>query len=335
MVGRGRAAARVGACSVRGGRIDRGWRKGGPRRRALWLTLRILLIALAAYLLLPQLAGLEASGRALARARRWWLAPLVLALEAASLLAYGELVRTILAAGGRRVGRGLLQRATMAGYALGRTLPGGSLAALAVVAARLGDLGVPPATTAAAMVVLAALALRPALRHPQALGRVAERATALIVRGRLRRRLDPATVGGQVAQAAEGLRELTREPGLLGQAAGWAAANWLLDLAVLATITSALGPGVPLWGVPMAYVVGQWAAAVPLTPGGVGLVESATIAALAAGGVPAAVATASVLGWRLVSHWLPIPAGLVLLMTLRPAGLRRPPLEVEQESRTQ
>jgi uncharacterized membrane protein YbhN (UPF0104 family) len=299
------------------------------------LTLRILLIALAAYLLLPQLAGLEASGRALARARRWWLAPLVLALEAASLLAYGELVRTILAAGGRRVGRGLLQRATMAGYALGRTLPGGSLAALAVVAARLGDLGVPPATTAAAMVVLAALALRPALRHPQALGRVAERATALIVRGRLRRRLDPATVGGQVAQAAEGLRELTREPGLLGQAAGWAAANWLLDLAVLATITSALGPGVPLWGVPMAYVVGQWAAAVPLTPGGVGLVESATIAALAAGGVPAAVATASVLGWRLVSHWLPIPAGLVLLMTLRPAGLRRPPLEVEQESRTQ
>jgi uncharacterized membrane protein YbhN (UPF0104 family) len=206
------------------------------------LTLRILLIALAAYLLLPQLAGLEASGRALARARRWWLAPLVLALEAASLLAYGELVRTILAAGGRRVGRGLLQRATMAGYALGRTLPGGSLAALAVVAARLGDLGVPPATTAAAMVVLAALALRPALRHPQALGRVAERATALIVRGRLRRRLDPATVGGQVAQAAEGLRELTREPGLLGQAAGWAAANWLLDLAVLATITSALGP---------------------------------------------------------------------------------------------
>jgi uncharacterized protein (TIRG00374 family) len=264
----------------------------------------------------------------------------------------------------------------MAGYALGRTLPGGSLAALAVVAARLGDLGVPPATTAAAMaasgllsalvlalllpaaavlalaggrgagvaagvaglavlVVLAALALRPALRHPQALGRVAERATALIVRGRLRRRLDPATVGGQVAQAAEGLRELTREPGLLGQAAGWAAANWLLDLAVLATITSALGPGVPLWGVPMAYVVGQWAAAVPLTPGGVGLVESATIAALAAGGVPAAVATASVLGWRLVSHWLPIPAGLVLLMTLRPAGLRRPPLEVEQESRTQ
>jgi hypothetical protein len=70
------------------------------------LTVRILVIALAGYLL-PQLAGLEASGRALTHTR-WWLPPLVLALEAASLLAYAKLVRIVLVAGGRRVRRGLV-----------------------------------------------------------------------------------------------------------------------------------------------------------------------------------------------------------------------------------
>jgi uncharacterized protein (TIRG00374 family) len=339
------------------------------------LTVRILVIALAAYLLLPQLAGLEASGRALTHTR-WWLPPLVLVLEAASLLAYAELVGVVLAAGGRRVRRGLVQRATVAGYALGRTLPGGSLAALAMISARLGDLGIPAATTAAAMaasgllsavvlalllpvaallalaggqgasvalgvagvaalVVLAALALGPTLRRPPALGRVAERVVAVFARGPLRRRLDPSEVGAQVTQAAQGLQELASEPGTLARAAGWAAANWLLDLAVLATITATLGSGVALWGVPLAYVLGQWTASVPLTPGGVGLVESATIAALVAADVPGGVATASVLGWRLVSHWLPIAAGLVLLPTLHPRDrdVRPPPGDVEPQAR--
>jgi uncharacterized protein (TIRG00374 family) len=71
---------------------------------------------------------------------------------------------------------------------------------------------------------------------------------------------------------------------------------------------------------------------VPLTPGGVGLVESAMTAALVAGGVPGGVAAASVLGWRLVSNWIPIGVGLALLPTLRrrrqPAGAAR-----EQEAR--
>jgi len=122
-----------------------------PHRAAVWLAVLILLIALAVHLLLPQLAGLEASGRALARARRWWLLPLALGLEAASLLAYAELVRTVLRAAGQPVARGLVQRVTVAGYALGRTLPGGSVAALAVVATELRGVGLPAATTAAAL----------------------------------------------------------------------------------------------------------------------------------------------------------------------------------------
>jgi len=344
--------------------------RNGSGGSALRLALRILVIALAVYLLLPQLAGLEASGRALARARRWWLPPLVFGLEAASLLAYAELVRTVLAATGQPIARRLMQRVTLAGYALGRTLPGGSMSALAVITNELRGIGFPAAPTAAALaasglvssvvlvllfpvaallallggegggvvlgaaglgallVLAAAFAARPTLRRPEALGRLAERVAATVARGPLRRRLDPAAVGAQITRSAQGLGELAREPAVLGRAGAWAVANWLLDLAVLITITATLGPGVPKWGLPLAYVLGQWTASVPLTPGGVGLVESAMTAALVAGGVPGGVATASVLGWRLVSHWIPIGVGLALLPTLR---RNRPPAEAGQE----
>jgi uncharacterized membrane protein YbhN (UPF0104 family) len=349
-----------GEAEGRRGPIERRWwwKRTDSRRAALWLAIRIAMIALAVYLLLPQLAGIEASGIALARARRWWLLPVTLGLEAASLLAYAELVRTVLGTAGRQVARGQLQRATIAGYALGKTLPGGSMAALAVVTTELRGLGLPPATTAAslaasgllssvilalllplavllalltgygtgpalglvglaALVVAGALAARPALRRPQALGSLAERAAARVARGPLRRRIDPAAVGAQVNHAAHTLSELAHQPSVLRRAALWAAANWLLDLTVLAVIAATLGPHVPLWGLPLAYVLGQWTASVPLTPGGVGLVESATTAALIAAGVPGGVATASVLGWRVISHWLPILAGYGLLATLR------------------
>jgi uncharacterized membrane protein YbhN (UPF0104 family) len=333
------------------------------------------MIALAVYLLLPQLAGIEASATALARARRWWLLPLTLGLEAASLLAYAELVRTVLGTAGQGLARGKLQRATIAGYALGKTLPGGSMAALAVVTTELRGLGLPPATTAAslaasgllssvmlalllpvavlltlltgagtgpalgllvlaALVVAVAVAVRPVLRRPEALGSLAERAAARVARGPLRRRIDPAAVGAQVNHAAETLGELAHRPPVLRRAAGWAAANWLLDLSVLAVICATLGPHVPLWGLPLAYVLGQWTASVPLTPGGVGLVESATTAALIAAGVPGGVATASVLGWRVISHWLPILAGYALLATLR-AGHAPGPVVPAEGGRSQ
>ena len=56
--------------------------------------------------------------------------------------------------------------------------------------------------------------------------------------------------------------------------------------------------------------IGQMAAAVPLTPGGVGVVETTMTAALVAQGIPATTAAVTVLGWRLVSHWLPLAVGL-------------------------
>ena len=65
---------------------------------------------------------------------------------------------------------------------------------------------------------------------------------------------------------------------------------------------------------------GQLAASLPVTPGGLGVVEgSLTIALVAYGGIEAST-VAAVLLYRLVSFWLPVPAGWAVLGAL---SLRR------------
>ena len=52
-------------------------------------------------------------------------------------------------------------------------------------------------------------------------------------------------------------------------------------------------------------------AAVPITPGGLGVIEAVLIPTLVAFGAPAAVAAVGVVAYRLVNFWLPIPVGFV------------------------
>jgi uncharacterized protein (TIRG00374 family) len=49
----------------------------------------------------------------------------------------------------------------------------------------------------------------------------------------------------------------------------------------------------------------------PFTPGGLGFVEAGLTATLALAGVGGGAAVVATLTYRLVSFWLPIPAGLV------------------------
>lgn len=62
----------------------------------------------------------------------------------------------------------------------------------------------------------------------------------------------------------------------------------------------------------------------PLTPGGIGIVEGVLIPTLMGFGAPAQVALVGVLGWRLVSFWLPIPVGALSWLTLRRHRRERP-----------
>jgi uncharacterized membrane protein YbhN (UPF0104 family) len=328
-------------------------------RRAPRTALEILGLGLGIHLLLPQLAGLQATGRALARAT-WWLVPAVLALEAGSLLAYAELVRTVMRSVGEPAPRTLVWRTTLVGNALGRAMPGGSTTALAVIAGALRRAGLDPVRSTMALaasgglssitlalllppaaglaligghggtvalgaaglavaVVAVAAAARPALRRPAAIGRFAGEAVGLIARGPLQRVINPTVVAAAAERAVRGADDIARDHRALTAAGAWSAANWLLDLAALAVIATTIGRGAPLAALPLAYIVAQLVAAVPLTPGGVGFVEAAMTGTLVAAGSPAAAATATVLGWRLVSHWIPILVGLALLPTL-PGG---------------
>ena len=49
---------------------------------------------------------------------------------------------------------------------------------------------------------------------------------------------------------------------------------------------------------------------IPLTPGGLGFVEAGLTGTLALAGVPGGAAVLVSLAYRLVSYWLPLPAGL-------------------------
>ena len=66
-----------------------------------------------------------------------------------------------------------------------------------------------------------------------------------------------------------------------------------------------------------AYGIANVAGALPLTPGGLGVVDSAAPLLLVGFGVTRSVATLGVLAWRLVNFWLPIPVGALSYVSLK------------------
>jgi uncharacterized protein (TIRG00374 family) len=337
-----------------------------PGFSALRIALILGSLFLAIHLLLPQVAGLEATGRRLAHAS-WWLLGAALLLEVTSFAAYGELTRSVLASGGTKVGRWLMQRIAIVGASLGKTLPGGTTAATAVILRTLVSHGVPapPAlaglaaagvlssavlgvllvpssvaglasgqgtglalgAAAAAVVVVATAGLIPvAVRAPDRVVGWVGRLVRLVARGPVGRWVNPDAVAAGVSTGLRSLQGLATQRRAVASAVGWASLNWLADLAVLLVLAVTFQVAAALLSVPLVYIIGQLAAAVPLTPGGVGVVETVMIGTLTAAGSTAAAATAAVLGWRLVSHWLPILVGLALLPTLlrAPRGAGKP-----------
>ena len=88
-----------------------------------------------------------------------------------------------------------------------------------------------------------------------------------------------------------------------------AAANWVYDAACLVAAVLALGGTIPWPGVLVAYGVAQVGASLPVSPGGLGVVEGSLTYALILYGMPIKVAVASVLLYRVISFWALVPIG--------------------------
>ncbi|MEV6849168.1 lysylphosphatidylglycerol synthase transmembrane domain-containing protein [Actinoplanes sp. NPDC051411] len=102
--------------------------------------------------------------------------------------------------------------------------------------------------------------------------------------------------------------------------------NWLTDLLCLAATCRAVGLPVGVTTLAGIYLGVQIVRQVPLTPGGVGVIDTALIAGLTAAGATAATAVAAVLVYRLISCWLLLPLGgvaAVLLRRRRPEAVSR------------
>jgi glycosyltransferase 2 family protein len=78
----------------------------------------------------------------------------------------------------------------------------------------------------------------------------------------------------------------------------------------------AFGGSAPIASVAVVYLTGSALGSLVPTPGGLGAVEAALSAGLTAAGLPGAAAVSSVLLFRLLTFWLPVPAGWAALKYL-------------------
>src|SRR5581483_3874931 len=172
--------------------------------------------------------------------------------------------------------------------------------------------------TVGALVAAALLML--VLRRPRVLGPVIDglaRVSHRLVRWP---REDPKSLAIAVRRRLEAVT-----PGWSGLAIAmvWALANWALDLAALVCAFGAVDAPVPWRGLVLAYGAAQLAANLPITPGGLGVVEgSLTIGLVAYGGAEAS-SVAAVLVYRVISFWAMLVIGWAVVGGLTLVSRRR------------
>ena len=116
-------------------------------------------------------------------------------------------------------------------------------------------------------------------------------------------------LGAHVDRIVSRLAAVSLSARAIAAIAWWGVANWILDCGCLALSFLAVGVGVPWKGLLLAYGAGQLAANLPITPGGLGVVEgSLTIALVAFGGAETST-VAAVLLYRIITFWGELPVG--------------------------
>jgi uncharacterized protein (TIRG00374 family) len=328
-----------------------------PSAKRTWSRLRLPLIlaaatGLAAFGLWGRLPDPRSFLSAFTGADYWWVALAVL-LQAVSLGAFAWQQRLLMGALGVRLKARQAALVTLARTALSISMPAGGAVSAAYAVREYERTGIPREVGTASMIVsglasIGGLALLYVagfaalvttdphlLAGPRPLIVVAVLAAltfGAIAAGRrwMRRPARSAGtgfIGRTLASAREGWRA-----GASLRARDWIVSvlllgiNWLTDLLCLAATCRAVGLPVGATTLAGIYLGVQIVRQVPLTPGGVGVIDTALIAGLTAAGATAATAVAAVLVYRLISCWLLLPLGgvaAVLLRRRRPEAVRR------------
>ena len=318
------------------------------RRRARRIRRRILTLSLAAVVLYgvaPAVLEVLGAYRRLTDVDpAWWI--VVMAMSTAGSWCMCALQRLAL----NRAPWFPVATSQLAGAAFSKVVPGGSAAAAALQARMLAQAGLASAAigtglTAGALLLLAALAGLPLLALPAVLfghripdGLLQTGAiglgiflalfgigTLLLLNDRVL-----ATVARTLQVAERRLRRwragsdelperLFNQRNLLRRSLGaaWlpavatAAGRWIFDFLSLYAALLAVGARPPLYVALLAYSAAQLLGQIPLTPGGLGVVEAGLTGTLALAGVPAASAALATLAYRLASYWLSLPVGLI------------------------
>lgn len=124
------------------------------------------------------------------------------------------------------------------------------------------------------------------------------------------------------------LEALAKNKHLLRRVVLWAALNWLLDAASLWVFLRAFGGSLQFDGLLVAFGLANVIAVVPITPGGLGIVEGVYIPTLVGFGLTKSNATVGVYLYRIAQYFMPIALGGLAYLSLRMG-----PLSIERHTR--
>jgi uncharacterized protein (TIRG00374 family) len=303
----------------------------------------VLVTGVSLYLLLPSLVAVFSSWRSL-RHLEWYWAALALVSESVSFALLWELDRIAL-----HVKSWFVVGSTqLAGNAVGKIVPGGGATATAFSVDMLRRAGVGvgraasaltastllQAATRLALPVVALPAILAGTPVPHGLATSAYLGLAVVillaVSGVLVFAFDrPLAAAGRGLQwvlngTVRRHRKITGLPERLVAERDFVRAtigeNWrgallsavgstAFDFGALLCALRAVGADPRPSLVVLAYAAAALLALIPLTPGGLGFVEAGLVGTLTLAGVSANDAVVATLTYRLVSYWLPIPAG--------------------------
>lgn len=312
-------------------------------RGAKWVVAAVAILA-ASVLIARQWPALREGLSDLRQVRLSWIR-LAIYAEALSLVAFAYVQRQLLRAGGITLGLASIVEISIAGNGLRISLPGGAawsasftfdqlqrrgasrvlavyvvavawlMSSLSLVVMFVGSVfaggsrglagGLHPLAGLAGAVLVVGMGGAAVMRRSATVREAARRCVNGLPRlGRWGDRMQ-----GWILLADPRHSGVTFNTRLYGSAFAWALVNWAADCGCLLVCVVGVTGHAHWQGVLLAYVLAQLGASLPITPGGLGVVEGALTLTLVSTGVSTPHAVAAVLLYRILSYWILVPIG--------------------------